>query len=86
MIDLGEVIDRLREEYLPSNSVMIYCGDGKNDYCSCLHSKSDDLIFVRKGFPLEKLLEEKSPSIRSKILFFQTFDQIDRCLTEMNIL
>ena len=64
----------------------IYYGDGQNDYYPCIHSEINDIIFVRKGFPLEKILEKNLYLIKSKIFYFNTFNDIENNLIEMNII
>ncbi|CAD8200595.1 unnamed protein product [Paramecium octaurelia] len=36
-----------------------YFGDGKNDYCPGTLLRKEDIIFVRKGYSLEKLIRKK---------------------------
>jgi hypothetical protein len=36
-----------------------YVGDGHNDLCPALRLSTKDLLFVRKGFGLEKILNGK---------------------------
>ena len=59
----GQVLDQYlkdrRKDGISFSSVA-YVGDGKNDFCPCTKLSSDDHVFARKGYSLEKLLEASS--------------------------
>lgn len=83
----GEIVDEIRENLSKSKSIrLIYSADGKNDFCVCQHSKPNDLIFVRKNFPLEQILNSNQRNlVKGEIFFFENFSQIEQILTEMKI-
>lgn len=36
-----------------------YFGDGTNDYCPALLLRKEDILFVRKGYSLEKIVAKQ---------------------------
>ncbi|KAF9152363.1 hypothetical protein BG015_005356 [Linnemannia schmuckeri] len=61
---------------------MLYVGDGRNDYCPALRTKSpQDIYFVRKGRSLEKYLNmadapEIRRAIRARIVYWDKAGEI----------
>ncbi|CAD8211190.1 unnamed protein product [Paramecium pentaurelia] len=54
-----------------------YFGDGKNDYCPGTILRKEDIIFVRKGYGLEKLINQKDLECE-KVYFESGIDCINR--------
>ncbi|CAD8120106.1 unnamed protein product [Paramecium sonneborni] len=54
-----------------------YFGDGKNDYCPGTILRNEDIIFVRKGYGLEKLIQKKD-LLCEKVYFESGIDCINR--------
>lgn len=44
---------------------MLYVGDGRNDLCPAQSLGPDDVVFVRAGYALEKLLQD--PGVRATV-------------------
>lgn len=57
-------LKRRQEEGITFSSV-VYVGDGKNDFCPSTKLSEMDLVFARKGYYLEKMLER--PEERKKV-------------------
>lgn len=61
---------------------VIYIGDGHNDFCPStrLHPSFGDLVFVRRGFSLEKRINkqvsEGSPGIVAKWEFWDSYEEL----------
>ena len=52
---------------------IIYVGDSVNDFCPATKMSSNDTVLVRKGFRLEKYLNDKllaTANIKSKIVYW----------------
>lgn len=71
-----EVVKSLIEN--DSNKKVIYFGDGKNDFCPALDLKETDYYFVRRGFNLEKFLEDENHlgKIKANIKFWSSANEI----------
>jgi pyridoxal phosphate phosphatase PHOSPHO2 len=54
-------------------SRVVYVGDGGNDYCPALGMSPEDILFVREGYKLQKLLQsqEKLQQLRCQVQYWQ---------------
>ncbi len=57
------------EQEAPSPQV-IYVGDGSNDFCAAKQLASDDYLFVRRGFRLEKLISDGHEQLQCQIEYW----------------
>lgn len=75
-----EIVKSLLENVV--NKKIIYVGDGRNDFCPALDLRENDFYFVRRGFNLEKYLEDETQlaKIKARIKFwtngFEILNQI----------
>ncbi|KAG0026868.1 hypothetical protein BGZ81_006043 [Podila clonocystis] len=71
----GQEVDKLLQLHGDHHTIsstaatplMIYVGDGQNDYCPALRLQKDDIYFVRRGRSLEKFLSKGGPKIQEAI-------------------
>ncbi|KAJ9080554.1 putative phosphatase phospho1, variant 2 [Entomophthora muscae] len=54
----------------------IYIGDGKNDFCAACKLKSDDLLLVRKGRALAKILEDDMSQISAEVQYWTDASEV----------
>ncbi|CAF1612754.1 unnamed protein product [Didymodactylos carnosus] len=83
----GQLMDEVRAKFM--NTRVIYYGDGKDDFCPACHSISGDIICIRKGFSLEKLIKEKQDStnpVKGDIYYFDNFKDIEDMLKDRGII
>ncbi|RNA23952.1 putative phosphatase phospho2 [Brachionus plicatilis] len=61
-----------------SSRKVVYVGDGRNDFCPALDLKESDYYFVRRGFNLEKYLEDENllGKIKANIKFWSSGSEI----------
>lgn len=58
---------------------VFYVGDSVNDFCPATKMTSNDTVLVRKGFRLEKYLNDKlsaTTKIKSKIVYWNDAENI----------
>ncbi|CAG8493922.1 549_t:CDS:2 [Paraglomus brasilianum] len=55
---------------------VVYVGDGVNDYCPSLQLRDTDVVCVRKGRTLEKLIIDNYSSVRAEIKFWNDADDV----------
>ena len=72
----------IENSHSPTERVIVYVGDGQNDFCPGLYLKESDFYFVRKGYSLEKLLNKKEQRVKlsSKIHYWNNANQIIEAL------
>ncbi|KAF9384220.1 hypothetical protein CPB97_005848 [Podila verticillata] len=79
----GQEIDKLfqihgdhQESSTAATPLMLYVGDGQNDYCPALRLKKNDIYFVRRGRSLERYLSKGGhkiqEAIQGRIVFWDT--------------
>ncbi len=69
--------------------LIIYIGDGQNDFCPIKSLTSTDFAFIRKDHSLHKLLTSgdiDSTEIAAQISFWTTGNDIDKVLKSTGIL
>ncbi|KAJ9062979.1 putative phosphatase phospho1 [Entomophthora muscae] len=54
----------------------IYIGDGKNDFCAACKLNSDDLLLVRKGRALAKILEDDMSQISAEVQYWTDASEV----------
>ncbi|XP_076814146.1 pyridoxal phosphate phosphatase PHOSPHO2-like [Clavelina lepadiformis] len=67
----GQLLMEYKDEMLKSGTNYIsvcYIGDGSNDYCPCERLHSNDYVFARKDYPLEKKIISSSTLSTKNIL------------------
>ena len=62
---------------------IIYCGDGRNDYCPATHLGSNDLLFMRKDLGLSKHMTKDGNKERIKCKLVEWCDH-DELLCHFN--
>ena len=63
---------------------VIFVGDGANDFCPALTLGRNDIILVRKGFSLEKLILNAKEKINAKVVFWEKHDELLNILKSEN--
>lgn len=67
----GNVMETILKKYSP-RPIVIYIGDGFNDYCPVSHLIEDDVVIYRSGFSLEKLIKQNEMSIAARTIAWET--------------
>lgn len=62
---------------------VFYTGDGGNDVCPVTRLSEKDVVFVRKGFAMEKIIKHgtwkgQRIEIKAKIVYWENAKEIDR--------
>ncbi|CAG9574997.1 unnamed protein product [Danaus chrysippus] len=47
---------------------LVYCGDGRNDYCPAKHLPSTSTVYPRSGFPLHTLIKNDPASVSARVV------------------
>jgi pyridoxal phosphate phosphatase PHOSPHO2 len=78
----GFVLDRHLQNHMESGvevENIVYCGDGRNDFCAGLSLREFDHFLVRKDLSLAKLLTKKSEylsRLKPSVLYWQNGNEI----------
>ncbi|CAF0844745.1 unnamed protein product [Brachionus calyciflorus] len=71
-------------ECLPNDRHVIYAGDGRNDFCPGLELEQNDYYFVRKGYNLDRYLENREylAQIKANVKYWNDANDI---LSQLNL-
>ncbi|UYV61574.1 hypothetical protein LAZ67_1005347 [Cordylochernes scorpioides] len=81
---LKDYIAKRQEEGVNFNQVA-YVGDGRNDLCPSLTLTSRDLVFPRKGFKLDSLIQEKKEDLDAAYFTWESGHDIRNILFTDNL-
>ncbi len=81
----GIILDEIKESYKPD--LIVFIGDGHNDFCPCLHLEGDHFALVRKGKSLEKYIARdgervEGPQMKAKVLKWGDGKEMLQCFEE----
>nr|XP_026696512.1 pyridoxal phosphate phosphatase PHOSPHO2-like [Ciona intestinalis] len=84
---IREFIKRLKNEGEVFSSIC-YVGDGSNDFCASINLSSDDFVFPRAGFMLDKMIRKsrRTPSMNqvdAEVIVWQSGTEIMEKLKQM---
>lgn len=55
---------------------IIYLGDGANDLCPSLQLREDDLVFARRGYDLDKLIQARKSELKARVYQWNTHNEL----------
>lgn len=58
------------------SSAIVYVGDGINDFCGARQLSSDDLLFARRGYKLEKYIAESSEQLKCQVEYWSDWKEL----------
>jgi 2,3-diketo-5-methylthio-1-phosphopentane phosphatase len=64
----------------------VYLGDGKGDYCAIMRLNEQDHALVRRGYPLENVINENDVKPKAHIHYWTTGKDISNYLDQLTIL
>lgn len=75
----GLLIRNVKQEK-PSQRT-VYVGDGRNDYCPALFMESQDVLLVRHGFTLHKMLEDQEYKkyLKCSVRVWKNYEDLCSC-------
>lgn len=76
------ILGKLEAEQLKP-SMLIYVGDGSNDYCPISAFGEQDVVFAKKNYPLHKKILNNPLDIKSRVVEWEHSVEIFQHLTEM---
>jgi Putative Phosphatase len=82
----GQELEAMRES-LPVERI-VYCGDGANDLCPALALGADDVVLVRRGHALERLIRKRADGacgmpVVARVLVWETHAQLFKMVQDI---
>lgn len=79
----GMILDKLP---ITDGKPKVYFGDGKGDYCAIMRLTEHDHALVRKGYPLETVINDNSQKPKAHIYYWTNGKDIYTYLDNLSIL
>jgi len=63
----GHILDEHCQKSVVKYDVVAFVGDGENDFCPTVRLRESDMVFPRRGFPLDKHIAEGRDKVAAMV-------------------
>jgi len=79
----GHILDEHCQKSGVKYDVVAYIGDGTNDFCPAVRLRETDIVFPRRRFSLDKLINEDHSKVAAMVRCWDTGFDIMSALKEV---
>jgi len=79
----GHILDEHCQKSNIKYDVVAFVGDGENDFCPTLRLQEYDIVFPRRGFPLDEHITKGRDKVRARVRPWDTGFDIINALKEV---